>query len=187
MKVLFFDKPFKCCYNDVITETGSKIMAELCPCGSEKEYSSCCEPLIKGERTATNPLELLRSRYTAHVKGEVDYIINTVLPSKRKNHKVEGIKKWINTAEWLGLKVVNAPEVALGATEGKVEFIAEYREKLRKIDHHEIASFKKENGVWYFDDSEFPFQQVINEGPKVGRNDPCPCGSGKKYKKCCGA
>ena len=30
-------------------------------------------------------------------------------------------------------------------------------------------------------------QTVRNEGPKVGRNDPCPCGSGKKYKKCCGA
>lgn len=30
-------------------------------------------------------------------------------------------------------------------------------------------------------------QTVVNEGPKVGRNDPCPCGSGKKYKKCCGA
>ena len=29
-------------------------------------------------------------------------------------------------------------------------------------------------------------QTVINEGPKVGRNDPCPCGSGKKYKNCCG-
>ena len=52
---------------------------------------------------------------------------------------------------------------------------------------HESATFKKEEGVWYFDDSEFPFQQVVNEGPKVGRNDPCPCGSGKKFKKCCGA
>jgi len=28
---------------------------------------------------------------------------------------------------------------------------------------------------------------VVREGPKVGRNDPCPCGSGKKYKKCHGA
>jgi preprotein translocase subunit SecA len=27
---------------------------------------------------------------------------------------------------------------------------------------------------------------IVNEGPKVGRNDPCPCGSGKKYKQCCG-
>ena len=30
-------------------------------------------------------------------------------------------------------------------------------------------------------------QQVVRSGDKVGRNDPCPCGSGKKYKKCCGA
>jgi len=28
---------------------------------------------------------------------------------------------------------------------------------------------------------------VRHDGPKVGRNDPCPCGSGKKYKKCHGA
>jgi len=27
----------------------------------------------------------------------------------------------------------------------------------------------------------------VREGPKIGRNDPCPCGSGKKWKKCCGA
>ena len=32
-----------------------------------------------------------------------------------------------------------------------------------------------------------PVQQVVRSGAKVGRNDPCPCGSGKKYKKCCGA
>ena len=27
---------------------------------------------------------------------------------------------------------------------------------------------------------------IVNDGPKVGRNDLCPCGSGKKYKNCCG-
>jgi preprotein translocase subunit SecA len=32
-----------------------------------------------------------------------------------------------------------------------------------------------------------PVQQVVRGSAKVGRNDPCPCGSGKKYKKCCGA
>jgi uncharacterized protein len=31
------------------------------------------------------------------------------------------------------------------------------------------------------------FEQVVRAGPKIGRNDPCPCGSGKKFKKCCGA
>lgn len=32
-----------------------------------------------------------------------------------------------------------------------------------------------------------PHQHVVRNAPKVGRNEPCPCGSGKKYKKCCGA
>lgn len=40
-----------------------------------------------------------------------------------------------------------------------------------------------EDGIW-FDDS--PQQPYVREHPKIGRNDPCPCGSGKKYKKCCG-
>lgn len=31
-----------------------------------------------------------------------------------------------------------------------------------------------------------PTKPVVNGGPKIGRNAPCPCGSGKKYKKCCG-
>ena len=30
-------------------------------------------------------------------------------------------------------------------------------------------------------------ETVVHEGPRIGRNDPCPCGSDKKYKKCCGA
>jgi uncharacterized protein YecA (UPF0149 family) len=38
-----------------------------------------------------------------------------------------------------------------------------------------------------FDDWNFPYKQLepIIAGPKIGRNEPCPCGSGKKYKKCC--
>ncbi len=31
-----------------------------------------------------------------------------------------------------------------------------------------------------------PSEQIVGRGSKVGRNDPCPCGSGKKFKKCCG-
>ena len=45
-----------------------------------------------------------------------------------------------------------------------------------------------ENNAYFGDpfmgiQKEMPYQR---EAPKVGRNDPCPCGSGKKYKKCCG-
>lgn len=48
----------------------------------------------------------------------------------------------------------------------------------------------KENGMdpdWIWDDEFFAEQQpFVRQNPKIGRNDPCPCGSGKKYKKCCG-
>ncbi len=36
------------------------------------------------------------------------------------------------------------------------------------------------------DDAAPPIDPIVNAGPRVGRNDPCPCGSGKKYKHCCG-
>jgi SEC-C motif-containing protein len=53
--------------------------------------------------------------------------------------------------------------------------------------HHEVAEFKKEEGTWFFVDGHAPkYEQVKRQGAKIGRNAPCPCGSGKKYKKCCG-
>ena len=45
------------------------------------------------------------------------------------------------------------------------------------------ASLENINGI---DGETTNHEPVRNEGPKVGRNDPCPCGSGKKYKNCCG-
>ena len=45
------------------------------------------------------------------------------------------------------------------------------------------ASLENINGI---DNETTNHEPVKNEGPKIGRNDPCPCGSGKKYKNCCG-
>lgn len=47
--------------------------------------------------------------------------------------------------------------------------------------YQRACRMKKETAYMY--DGEEPYRRVQ---PKVGRNDPCPCGSGKKYKKCCG-
>jgi SEC-C motif-containing protein len=70
--------------------------------------------------------------------------------------------------------------------EGHVEFIASFSEGGARREHHEMASFSREDGIWYFvEGNVLPPKQVVRETPKVGRNEPCPCGSGKKYKKCC--
>ena len=48
--------------------------------------------------------------------------------------------------------------------------------------------FEKENGEWKFLDARgISVGTYRREEPKTGRNDPCPCGSGKKFKKCCAA
>jgi SEC-C motif-containing protein len=48
-----------------------------------------------------------------------------------------------------------------------------------------VSRFRRHNKKWfYFDGDEIKPQPIVREGPRVGRNDPCPCGSGKKFKKC---
>ncbi|MBM7070738.1 SEC-C domain-containing protein [Shewanella sp. 202IG2-18] len=49
-----------------------------------------------------------------------------------------------------------------------------------------FASMQEASNTPITDMPNFPSSPIIRESPKVGRNDPCPCGSGKKFKKCCG-
>ena len=160
---------------------------DQCPCGSELEYSQCCEPFIKGESLPETAEKLMRSRYSAFAKTEVEYLYTSTLPSQRSQHDPEGSREWAENSEWHGLTIVKTEKGGENDTDGSVEFIAEFTQQGQKIDHHELATFKKEEGRWYFEDGEGVAQRPFKrEAPKVGRNDPCPCGSGKKFKKCCG-
>ncbi len=160
---------------------------EPCPCGSQLAYSDCCEPLIRGTQNAPTAEALMRSRYTAHVKTEVDYIYETTHPTQRKNCNRDSVAAWSKKSEWQGLEVLKTEAGGAEDQSGTVEFIARYREKGKAVRHHEIAEFSRNEGRWYFKDGHAPKAiQAIRQGPKIGRNDPCPCGSGKKSKKCCG-
>ena len=160
---------------------------ESCPCGSEKAYADCCQPLIEGERHAETAEALMRSRYTAHVKKVFDYIFETTLPANRQDEDREGTAAWSKKLDWQRLEISSVEKGGKDDDTGTVEFLARYRKNGKAFDHHEIAEFAREDGLWYFKDGRPPAQvQVIRQGPKIGRNDPCTCGSGKKYKKCCG-
>ena len=160
---------------------------DLCPCGSEKAYEECCQPLISGERQAETAEALMRSRYTAHAKKEFDYIFDTTHPDSRDENDRKGTAAWSRKLEWQWLKIQDVANGGPDDDTGTVEFIARYRKNGKAFDHHELAEFIKADDRWYFKDGQPPAtEQVVRQGPKVGRNDPCPCGSGKKYKKCCG-
>ncbi len=160
----------------------------ICPCGSERDYSDCCQPLIEGGRKAETAEALMRARYSAYVRTAVDFIIDSTHTSQRGNYTAEGIEKWSRNSEWRELTIVRTEAGGPDDDEGVVEFIARYVEKGQTQNHHEIAQFRREDGDWAFYDGQAPKPQTVKrEAPKVGRNAPCPCGSGRKYKKCCGA
>lgn len=161
---------------------------DLCPCGSGKTYEECCEPIIKGKTEAPTAESLMRARYTSYVKHEIDFIIN----SCEEGEKIAEIdraatEQWSKESTWHGLKILNTQKGLESDDEGLVEFEAAYTDKnhLNEI-HHENAYFKKVNGKWLYEAGDVKPMTVVREGKKIGRNDPCPCGSGKKYKKCCG-
>ncbi len=161
-------------------------MQDTCPCGSEQAYTDCCHPLIFGKKQAETAEELMRARYSAHVKAQVDFIHSTTHPDKRGDVDRKQVLAWSKNSQWLGLQI-NATEAGRAEDEkGTVTFTAQYREKGKRVEHHEIAEFVRKDGLWYFRDGNPPKPvQSIRNGPKIGRNDPCPCGSGKKFKKCC--
>jgi SEC-C motif domain protein len=158
---------------------------ELCPCGTGLAYSECCEPIIKGQRPAGTAEALMRSRYSAYVKVETDYIFESTHPKHREGYDHIGTKEWAEKAEWHGLEIVSTNGGGSADTTGEVEFIARYVEKGKLKVHHELGEFKKENDTWFFTDGKAVAQRPVISN-KIGRNDPCSCGSGQKYKKCCG-
>jgi SEC-C motif domain protein len=160
---------------------------DKCPCGSGLAYVECCEPVIKGEKRAETPEQVMRSRYSAYVKTEIDYLGESLLPEGNKDFDPKSTREWAESAEWQGLEIIETNAGGPDDLEGEVEFIATFKQKGQIMKHHELATFKKQGEKWYFVDGKAPApKQYVRTDPKIGRNDPCTCGSGKKYKKCCG-
>lgn len=157
----------------------------ICPCGSEKNYSECCEQIISGVQSARTAEQLMRARYSAYVLAEMNFIFESTHPDHREGYDHAGTKEWAETAEWHGLEIIDTNKGGEGDSVGEVEFIARFTEKGNKREHHEAGQFKRKDGNWYFTDGNMVRTKplVVN---KIGRNDPCTCGSGLKFKKCCG-
>ena len=160
-------------------------MSDLCPCGSQAEYEQCCAKLHNKEKEAQSAVECMKARYSAYVKGNIDFIKETHHPDFLKGMDWKETETWSNESEWLGLEILNLEEGGSEDEKGIVEFRASYKLKGKRVDHQEISEFKKLDKKWYFTDGKSVSGPVQRVGEKIGRNDPCPCGSGKKYKKCC--
>lgn len=129
--------------------------------------------------------ELMKARYHAYETCDMNFIKESHDPDNTDGIDWVECEKWAKESKWLGLEIISTSKGGENDKDGIVEFKATYIENGKTIVHHEKSYFVKKNGVWYYQKWLPIVNTRINEN-KIGRNDPCPCGSGKKYKKCCG-
>ncbi|WP_194435892.1 YchJ family protein [Vibrio fluminensis] len=160
-----------------------------CPCGNASNYETCCQPIHQEHANAHTPEQLMRARYSAHTLGLVDFVINTYHSSCNAEQQRQAIADSVHS-DWVALEVLNSSDGSHD-DEGFVTFKAFFNDDGKQYCLEERSRFLRENGLWYYIDGEYPqtederLSQPI-QSLKIGRNDPCICGSGKKFKKCCG-
>lgn len=158
-----------------------------CPCGSGRASEDCCGPILAGTPAPTAE-SLMRARYTAFVTQRVDeFAYETLAPEKRADFDREAVEQSSRDVEGLGMEVRHVVDGGAGDETGSVEYVARFRVRGKKQIHHELATFRREDGRWLYVDGNVNPKSPPRRVVKVGRNEPCPCGSGKKYKTCCAA
>lgn len=118
----------------------------------------------------------MRSRYTAYTQGNIDYLVKTTVPRQQTLLNQDVMKAWSKSTRWAGLEIV-AHQPNIDKIHGTVEFHAYFETEDGKNAHHELSLFVKIDGRWYFVDPTVPLPTM---------KQPCICGSGKKFKHCCG-
>ncbi|WP_120993376.1 YchJ family protein [Stutzerimonas urumqiensis] len=147
-----------------------------CPCGSGDSLSQCCGRYHAGT-PAPSAQTLMRSRYSAYVLGKIDYLKATTLPVQQNALDTEAMLRWSLDSTWLGLDVHEDAVLGGKPEHALVRFTARWHDATGEHAHEERSAFVQRDGRWYFIDPSV--------GLAAGRNDPCPCGGGLKFKKCC--
>ena len=119
---------------------GKKRIDISCPCGTGNSLSDCCKPVISGASKAVSAEALMRSRYTAYVLKDEEYLLNSWHHSTRPDSLGMDVD-----VKWLRLKIVNS-------TPSQVEFIATYRSSGKAYKMHENSRFLFEDGRWFYVD-----------------------------------
>ncbi|WP_165087929.1 YchJ family protein [Neisseria yangbaofengii] len=149
---------------------------QICPCQSQCAYADCCQPFHAQQKLPATAEELMRSRYSAYTLQNIDYIVQTTVPSQQNLLDTADMLAWSRETDWQGLDVLNHVS-DIGKSHAQVEFIAHFQSEGEMQHHHELSAFVKIDGCWYFIDPTVPLPTM---------KQPCICGSDKKFKACCG-
>lgn len=147
-----------------------------CFCCSKRPFSECCEPILQDHAKALTPQSLMRSRYTAYVLEQEEYLLATWAPSTRP----ASLSLQENRVKWLSLTIHSHSDEQKSGDRGEVDFSAQFIDHDQLCTLREISTFIRNSGLWYYLDGSNEISRK-----KLGRNASCPCGSGKKFKRCC--
>src|SRR5262245_40450154 len=156
-----------------------------CACGVGESFDACCGRFIRGDAMPETAVELMRSRYAAYTVNDLGYLLGTHDPATVDSVDPKVMAAWAKKATFESLEILSTELGGVDDDEGIVEFVARYSQDGTAFTHHERSRFRKNGSRWYYVHGTMIAPTVRNER-KVGRNDPCPCGRGKKYKKCHG-
>ena len=165
-----------------------------CPCrlrdAAPLPYSACCAPVLEAGKPAATAQALMRARYSAFALGKIDFLYESLGARGAPRFRPQG-RDFTGRRSRNGwdLRFFSTEQGEAGDATGFVEFIAHFVLDGEERAHRERSLFRfdADDGRWYFVDEANRKPAPIVKGAQPGRNDPCPCGSGKKYKKCCGA
>ena len=96
----------------------------------------------------------MRSRFSAYVFGDIEYLIKTTLPVKRSNRLREGYELSYDLNKWIGLEILSTWLGGESDKVGKVEFRVEFEQDGRIAVHHELSRFRRVGGHWFYVDGQ---------------------------------
>ena len=152
-----------------------------CLCGRDETYSLCCQPYHDGLKNPATAENLMRSRFTAYVMQNEPYLLNTWVVSKRPKN----IDFSQDDSMWTKLEVIQLKKGQKNDKKGIVEFKAYYEQDGEESVMNEISQFQKIDGRWLYLNGRVKSIGKVSQQKLQGKNAACPCGSGKKFKRCC--
>ena len=129
-----------------------------CPCRSGRTFEDCCGPIIAKEFPAPSPEALMRSRYTAFCRDEMDYLQNSLVEEHRAEFKAEDVRRWNKDTDWLNLEIL---ETATNKDEGMVLFRVSFRHKGGTQSLTERSRFVRRDGLWYYLEGEYETETCL--------------------------
>jgi SEC-C motif-containing protein len=157
-----------------------------CPCGAPLPIEACCGVFISGQASAPTAEASMKSRYSAYATGAIDYLVRTHRPNDGQDVDPRGIADFARQSNWRGLTIHATERGGIGDDEGVVEFSARFVQRGRPHTMRERSRFQRIEGAWYYVGQEpISPRAPVRAVAQPSRNGLCPCGSKKKYKRCC--